>query len=57
MVYFLTVLCVSVVAWLYGGHLAVDLNVRIIIVFYRLIPVYTGESPITKRFVPPDILL
>ena len=39
---------VSVVAWLYGRHLAVDLNVWIVIVFYRLKPVYTGESPITK---------
>ena len=47
----------SVVAWLYGRHLAVDLIVWIIIVFYRLIPVYTGESPITKQLDPPDTLL
>ena len=51
------VLCVSVVAWLYGRHLVVDRIAWIIIVFYRLIPVYTGESPITKRFVPPDTLI
>ena len=47
----------SVLARLYGRHLAVDLTVWIIIVLFRLIRVYTSEFPITKRFVPPDTLL